>query len=520
MVYIFHTIKNRIRRCVTALLAMIMAAASPFAIAVHGEDLLSCEITETVTDWSDRQRLNELIKGLRELHKDGLNPDVYPLQELGSAMYHLAFWGSLSDCEQQLAEQTFHQALLDLSIGRVDPLVHGIAWQSPLIATVNPDDVLSPILSGSGGSPAEAFRLARPREPAYLALRGAYHWAFENYPPSWPTVASGPTLQVGMQGSRVQVLKERLSAQEYLQYPSRGATDDPELYDDATADAIRQFQADFSLTQDGRAGQATIQALNRQPAELITSLRANLERLRWPFNQPFDRGLVIDIASAKATLYDDGDAVWNSRVQVGKPGRETPEVRSLITHLTLYPAWNIPKSIFMNDMLPKIMSDPGYIQRRNIRVLDHSGNELSSQPEDWPTPAGVRLQQQPGASNPLGAVAIRFSNPFAVYLHDTPADELFRSPERFYSNGCVRVDGAETLAGRLFDLHSWRTEELFEDRFANRETRNVQLPRSVPILITYRTAVSSAENSLQFRSDRYQRDRQLINLMDNPEQAQ
>ncbi|MEP1214950.1 MAG: hypothetical protein ABJM11_12060 [Marinobacter sp.] len=124
------------------LLATILAAVSPSVSAVHGDDLLTCDLKGAATDWSDHKRLGELIEGLRGLHHDGLNPDGYPLRELSSAMEHLALWGSLSDCENQLAEQTYHQALLDLSIGRVDPLVHGIVWQSPLIPTVNPDKVL------------------------------------------------------------------------------------------------------------------------------------------------------------------------------------------------------------------------------------------------------------------------------------------------------------------------------------------------------------------------------------------
>ncbi len=521
MMYIFHTIKNRAScRFHMALLIAVLATVSPSATAVHGDDLLTCETTGSTADWSDPQRLDELISGLRNLHEDGLNPDVYPLQELDNARAHLSLWGSLSSCENRLVEKTYHRALLDLRIGRVDPLLHSVVWQSPSITSVNRHEVLSGVLSASGGSPTQAFMLARPDDPRYQALRKAYRRAFDNYPSSWPVIASGPTLAEGMDDPRVHELKERLRVQGYLQHPSRGHSDNPGFYDSATADAVRRFQEDFNLTQDGRAGKATIQALNIQPPDLIDTLRANLERLRWPFNEAVDRGLVIDITDATATLYDNGQAIWRNRVQVGRPGRETPEVRSLITHLTLYPAWNIPTSIFVNDMLPRIRNDPGYLEKQNIRVLDHSGNELPSEPADWPTPAGVRLQQQPGSSNPLGSIAIRFSNPFEVYLHDTPADELFRSPERFYSNGCVRVEGAETLARTLFDLHDWRTDEPLDNSLASGETRNVRLPRSVPVLMTYRTAFTNEDNSLQFRTDHYQRDRQLINLLDKPEPAQ
>ncbi|KPP97734.1 MAG: hypothetical protein HLUCCO03_11190 [Marinobacter sp. HL-58] len=516
MMYTIYTIQHTGQRGGIALLATLLFSFSAPAAAVHGDDLLRCETTGMAADWSDSERLDELIDGLRNLYRHGLHPDLYSLRELVTIREHLSLWGSLSDCENQLAETTFHRALLDLKFGRIDPQARGITWQSPLMPPPRHQEALSGLLAEAGNSPKQAFELARPENPDYPALLQVYRQALQDYPSWWPLIEAGPTLKEGSEDPRVPHLKQRLRAQGYLDDPPQD-DGNPEAYDAAVANAVRSFQRDFNLYPDGRAGRSTLEALNRPPGELIDTLRANLERLRWPFNAPLHRGLVIDIAGAEATLYDEGKAVWSGRVQVGKPGRETPEVRSLITHVTRNPAWNIPTSIFMENKLPRIRRDPDYLEDHNLRVLDHSGNELAPDQVDWASPAGVRLQQQPGPANPLGSVVIRFSNPYAVYLHDTPAGNLFQSTERFYSHGCVRVEGAETLAGLLFSLHDWRTETVATGSYSSGEPRNVHLPRSVPVLMTYRTAYIDKNHRLQFRRDGYQRDHRLITLLDTPE---
>ena len=51
----------------------------------------------------------------------------------------------------------------------------------------------------------------------------------------------------------------------------------------------------------------------------------------------------------------------------------------------------------------------------------------------------VRLRQKPGPKNSLGNVKFMFPNRHAIYLHDTPATELFSRQNRTLSSGCIRV---------------------------------------------------------------------------------
>ena len=58
---------------------------------------------------------------------------------------------------------------------------------------------------------------------------------------------------------------------------------------------------------------------------------------------------------------------------------------------------------------------------------------------DWRNPRSlpsIQLQQQPGPKNALGRVKFLFPNPYHVYMHDTPARELFGRSRRDFSHGC------------------------------------------------------------------------------------
>src|SRR5690606_18179207 len=120
-----------------------------------------------------------------------------------------------------------------------------------------------------------------------------------------------------------------------------------------------------------------------------------------------------------------GETRWSARTQVGRASRPTPTLKSEVTHFTINPTWTVPPTILRNDKLPEIRRDIGYLERNNMRVLDHRGNRLNPYEVDWNNPSGIMLRQDAGPQNALGQVAIRFPNPFSVYLHDTPSQSIF-----------------------------------------------------------------------------------------------
>ncbi len=471
--------------------------------------------------WNQPQRWQELTHELAALRLDGLHPGYYRLSEI------LLIAGRQSDayppdrCHAWLASQMLAWSVKDLAMGRLDPETLGLVWhQRPH----QPEpQAFAQALNQAFHSPdglAIAFRNARPTLPAYHNLRRAYSQRLELLALQWPQVAPGPTLRIGDHGERVEQLARRLIAQGYLNgnMPWPGGPDSDlqkvRAFDAALETAVADFQRDHGLTPDGLVGNRSRTALNMPPAAWTARVRANLERMRWfaPYLQSDQ--LLVDIAGARVILFRDGERIWEGRAQVGRAERKTPALTSTVSHVTVNPTWTIPPTIFYEDTLPAIRSDPDYLERNRLTVIDRTGTPLDPAQVDWSRPGSIMLRQASGPGNALGQVAIRFPNPFSVYLHDTPSQRLFGTPERFYSSGCVRVENAVSLTDQLFpDANTSAFQRLHQAR-SGEDTRNVSLATGVPLIMAYWTAQADDDGRLQFRRDTYEEDELLIDLLD------
>ena len=169
----------------------------------------------------------------------------------------------------------------------------------------------------------------------------------------------------------------------------------------------------------------------------------------------------------------------------------------------------MPPTILREDKLPAIRRDIGYLARSNMSVIDYQGNVLNPHSINWSAPSGIMLRQGPGPSNALGLVAIRFANPFTVYLHDTPSQHLFGRATRTVSSGCVRVEDAQKLVDQLlFDATPQERERIVQIQ-ASGKTRNVNLAQPIPVLLAYWTVEVDMDNRLRFRSDNYGHDAKI-----------
>jgi murein L,D-transpeptidase YcbB/YkuD len=217
------------------------------------------------------------------------------------------------------------------------------------------------------------------------------------------------------------------------------------------------------------------------------------------------------VAGFDVSYFRDDEPIWTSKVIVGRPYRETPIFKSLITYVVLNPTWTIPPGILVKDKLPVIKRDPGYLKRNNIRVIDSAGREVDPHAVDWSRYSGSRLppyqlRQDPGDDNALGLVKIMFPNPYLVYLHDTPSKSLFDKDERVFSSGCIRVEKAFELAELVLnDPVRWNRAAL-DAAIATKKTQTVNLARPVPVLILYWTAQPRPDGQVIFRNDVYGRD--------------
>jgi murein L,D-transpeptidase YcbB/YkuD len=329
-------------------------------------------------------------------------------------------------------------------------------------------------------------------------------------------VAEGPTLHVFESGPRIGDLRARLARLGY-DAPADDA-EIAEVFDPGLERAVKTFQRDHGLIDDGVVGARTLAAVNAPVETRLAQVMVNLERLRW-MDAPAPRRIVVNIPDYTATLYEGGETVWRSRVVVGKVEvTETPEFSGVMRYIVVNPTWHIPDSIAVRDFLPQLQRDSGVLARQNIRLLTRGGTEINPKlvdftqytPENFP----FRIKQRPNDDNALGEVKFMFPNEFSVYMHDTPHRELFARDERAFSNGCIRLEKPVELAHVLLAGQVSDPEAAYADLRAGGRERRVDLERPIPVTITYRTVWFDAEGAARYRADVYGRDAAVFRALE------
>jgi len=191
-------------------------------------------------------------------------------------------------------------------------------------------------------------------------------------------------------------------------------------------------------------------------------------------------------------------------------------------YLVLNPEWNVPPTILREDVLPKVLADPAYLDRHAMRVVDAAGRRVDPDAIDWasyranPRAFPYQIVQAPGGDNPLGAIKFMFPNEHSVYLHDTPARELFERATRAFSSGCIRVERPLELARLLLDDPLRWSEEKLREAIATGRTQTVPVRHAVPVMLLYFTATVDADGTLHFRPDLYGRDKPILAALAAP----
>jgi murein L,D-transpeptidase YcbB/YkuD len=171
---------------------------------------------------------------------------------------------------------------------------------------------------------------------------------------------------------------------------------------------------------------------------------------------------------------------------------QTPTLVSAIEQIIINPRWYVSDRIRL-ELNDEAAADPLYFSR-------HGYVQMSSA-YPWGDP---RLYQLPGPSNPLGRVKFEFSNPYAVYLHDTPKKQYFKRARRDLSHGCIRLDGAVEFAALLLKDDGNPAAQKMETYLANNKQVYFKLSEPVPIIIEYMPASSNERGQVLFCGDPYE----------------
>jgi L,D-transpeptidase YcbB len=332
------------------------------------------------------------------------------------------------------------------------------------------------------------------------------------------TVPDGPSLHQNDTSPRVPALRTRLAR---LGYETGAAADelrDANRFDAELHAAVQRFQREHGLLDDGVAGRRTLAAINASVETRLQQVLVNLERLRWRQDPRTGRFIHVNIPDYSATMFEDGEEVYASRVVVGEASKtRTPEFSDEMTHMVVNPTWYIPDSIAKRVFLPKLRADPNYLANNDIRILTRGGTEISPALVDFSQLASgrfpFRIQQRPSTANALGRVKFMFPNQFSIYLHDTPARELFERDARTFSNGCIRLEEPFELAYLLLAPQIEDPEAAFDAWVDAGKERYVYLDDPVQVHIDYRTVWADPSGEVHYRDDVYGRDAKLFRAL-------
>jgi len=309
---------------------------------------------------------------------------------------------------------------------------------------------------------------------------------------------------------------------EHASAVSTGAEPEPR-YEGALVEAVKRFQGRHGLTPDGVVGAATFARLNLTMADRVRLVELALERLRWLPPPPEGPVIIVNIAGFRLWAVElplaGAPPALTMNVVVGRALRtQTPVIREEMKHVVFRPYWNIPASILRNETLPALRRDPHYLAEQEMEIVAGDRDDspvVEATPENLAKAGrgGYRIRQRPGSKNALGRVKFVFPNNANVYMHDTPSRGVFARDRRDLSHGCVRVAEPVALAEWVLrGVPGWDRERIERAMAADRP-QQVNLPRAIPVLLFYATAVADARGQVAFFEDIYGHDRRLDEML-------
>ncbi len=496
-------------------LEMVGETAGP---TIDGVEIVSVDLLADIYSeldfepvWSDAGRVEQWLGFIDKARDDGFDAADFHNDTIREIHAELRLGKALSPQRRAEIDLIVTDSLIRLAyseaFGKINPYELDTRWNYRRESRTDSAAVaLANLLRAASPGDELAQYIVRP--PGYTLLRShfvAYREIAANG--GWPAIPPGNTIRPGDSDPRVPIIAERLAITGDIDESVAGNT-----LDDGLEAGVRQFQGRHGLAADGIIGPGTRAAMNVPASERLETLRVNLERMRWLADDFEDDMVIVNIAGFEAYLLKGGEAVWATRVQVGRTYRQTPVFRDEITYLSINPTWTAPRSLATRDVLPRIQSDPSYVVERGFDVIDGSGDKVDPTTIDWGSLSRnnfpYTLVQRPGPYNAMGQVKFMFPNRYSVYLHDTPSRYLFEREARAFSAGCIRTERPFELVELLLGPQGWDRARIQEVLDSGRLT-NVVLETPMPVLLTYLTSRVDDDGTLYFFPDVYERDRRI-----------
>jgi murein L,D-transpeptidase YcbB/YkuD len=485
--------------------------------------------------WSDDGELSQqainAINHLGQAAQHGLNPHAYRIEELQRRLSTLRnetvtdsgsaglLWAEFD----VVVSTALVHFVSDIYRGRINPLETGFN----VVVTPKHIDLAEAVYSLSEsldfGHEIQKFE---PRLRAYKRLKqelARYRKLHSRI--TFPALNAENTVHPGEQYADTEKLQIILEA---LGDYARPSVSNDDFYSAGLVEAVKRFQVRHGLEDDGVIGAKTFSQLNTPISKRIEQIEFSMERLRWLSTPKNGQHIVVNIPAFELYGFEveNGTETLTTKMKVivgsAINKHDTPVFAADMEYLVFRPYWNVPYSITVNELLPKLTLDPGYLGENRYEVVhenqvvrsDNVLNDVHSEILKNLGDGTYRLRQQPGENNALGLIKFIFPNSNSIYLHDTPAHKLFNQSRRDFSHGCIRVEDPPGLAQFVLRDQgiSWEKQEIIQAT-RSEDDQKVSLEHHIPVHIFYTTTIVRDNGTVAFFDDIYGHDKTLRNLL-------
>ncbi|MDP8249465.1 L,D-transpeptidase family protein [Pseudochrobactrum saccharolyticum] len=490
------------------------------------EAIVSFYATEQALLWSDglnvSSRAEDVLALFERAEEDGLVPAEYAVK-----VPDLAFDAAQKDqriremaaFEINLTARALRYAL-DAGEGRV--IANRLSGFHDLPRNrIKPELVLKALVADA--EPAETLAAFNPQNSYYQKLK-AQLASMKPETKNTVRIAADTLIKPGQDNAELPKILALIvqkapagylnSYQEMFDRHKNGTLYDPEL-----VAAVKDYQKLMGKTPDGVIGRATIAGLQGETSSVKRErILYAMERLRWLPRDFGQRYVFVNQPAYRAQYFDQGKEQLAMDVVIGSPRNQTHFFYDTISTVVFNPSWGVPRSIVMNEMMPRILADSGYLDRNNYEVIA-GGKRVASSSVNWSAvaqgKAHVGVRQKPGPNNALGELKILFPNSHDIYLHDTPSKAAFKRDMRAISHGCIRLADPRAMASAVMS-----TGEENLTKYFGKNERGIKVPSGVPIYLTYFTAwPDEASGKIRYYDDVYARDEGLAKAFQKTEQS-
>ncbi|NRB02083.1 MAG: L,D-transpeptidase family protein [Rhodobacteraceae bacterium] len=458
---------------------------------------------------TERKRRAALLDAMRTASMHGLPADRYDADALMAKMRN-----AKTDRARGILDVEMSKIFLRLSRDMQTGILKPAEIDKAMVRKVPYRDRASYLVNFARSTPKAFFKALPPQTNEYVALQKAkLSLETQIARGGWGAKVNAKAVKPGQSGKAVVALRDRLYRMGYLKRSNINT------YDAAMDKAVRAFQEDHGMTVDGTAGASTLKEINKSAATRLQSVLVAMERERWLNRDRGERHVLVNIPDFSAKIMDGGKIAFQTRsvVGAGDPDRYTPEFSDVMEFMVINPSWYVPRSIATKEYLPQLRANPNAVS--HLEITDSRGRVVNRATADFASYTAktfpFAMRQPPSSRNALGLVKFMFPNRHNIYLHDTPAKNLFGREVRAYSHGCIRLADPFDFAYALLSEQTSDPKGYFQSVLATKTETRVDLKDPLPVHIIYRTAVATPKGDMQYRRDIYGRDAKVWKALQN-----